>query len=207
MAPATYAQTCAACHALQFDKRIADAVPHDEPEVIHPVVVARLQAYIAEHPAELRVARDPGRDLPEQPIPADYRLLTPQQWVAERASEDEQLLWRKTCKQCHTLVFDEGAALPKIAPANLTSRYMPRAIFDHSQHGLVDCVSCHGAATKSQQSSDVLLPGIATCRACHHAGAEAAESRCFECHTYHDPAQRKPAHSNFSVEDFQQRAR
>jgi hypothetical protein len=203
MAPATYAQTCAGCHALQFDKRLPDAVPHDKPEVIHPFVIAKLQAYIAAHPADLRVPRDPSRDLPEEPIPADYRMLTPPQWVAERTAEDEQLLWRKTCKQCHTLLLGEGAALPQIAPSNITARYMPHANFDHSQHGLVDCTSCHAAATTSQQSSDVLLPVIATCRSCHHAGAEAAESRCFECHTYHDPAQRKPAHSNFSVAELQ----
>jgi hypothetical protein len=203
MAPATYAHTCADCHALQFDKRLPDAVPHDKPEVIHPFIVAKLQAYIASHPQDLRVPRDPRRDLPEKPIPADYRLLTPPQWVGERAAEDEELLWRKTCKQCHTLVVSEGGALPLVAPSNITTRYMPHANFDHSQHGLVDCTSCHAAATTSQQSSDLLLPGIATCRACHHAGAEAAESRCFECHTYHDPAQRKPAHSNFSVAELQ----
>ncbi len=207
MAPATFAQTCAACHALQFDKRLADAAPHDKPEVIHPIIVAKLQAYIAAHPADLRVPRDPTRDLPEKPVPADYRLLTPPQWVAERTAEDELLLWRKTCKQCHTLTLDPGAALPKVAPSNITSRYLPHANFDHSQHGLVDCASCHAAATTSQQSSDVLLPGIATCRSCHHSGAEAAESRCFECHTYHDPAQRKPLHSNFSVAELQGRAR
>jgi hypothetical protein len=205
MAPTTYAQTCAACHGLQFDKRFPDAVPHDTPEVIHPFIVARLQTYIAGHPAELRVPRDPSRDLPEQPVPADYRLLTPAQWVGERAAEDEELLWRKTCKQCHTLIAGENGALPKIAASNITSRYMPHANFDHSQHGLVDCVSCHAAATGSQQSSDVLLPGIATCRSCHRAGAEAAEARCFECHTYHDPAQRKPAHSNLSIAELQRR--
>jgi hypothetical protein len=207
MAPATYIQTCAACHALQFDKRLTDAVPHDKPEAIHTFVVAKLQDYIAAHPAELRVPRDPSRDLPEKPIPADYRLLTPPQWVAERTSEDEQLLWRKTCKQCHTLTVQEGATLPKVAPSNITARYMPHANFDHSQHGLVDCASCHAAAITSQQSSDVLLPGIATCRTCHHAGTEAAESRCFECHAYHDPSQRKPAHSNFSLADLRGRPR
>ena len=203
MAPATYAQACAACHTLQFDKRLADAVPHDKPEVIHPFVVAKLQAYVAAHPAELRVSREPGRDLPEKAIPADYRLLTPAQWVAERTAEDEELLWRKTCKQCHTLVFEGGDALPKITPANITTRYFAHANFGHSQHGLVDCVACHAAATTSQQSSDVLLPGIKTCRSCHHAGSEAAEARCFECHTYHDPVKRKPAHSNFSLADLQ----
>ncbi len=207
MAPATYAQTCAACHSLQFDKRLADAVPHDKPEVVHTFVIAKLQDYIEAHPADLRVPRDPSRDLPEKPLLADYRLLTPPQWVAERTAEDEQLLWRKTCKQCHTLILGESGALPKIAPSNITARYMPHAKFDHSQHGLVDCTSCHAAATTSQQSSDVLLPGIATCRSCHHAGPEAAESRCFECHTYHDPAQRKPAHSNFSVAELQGSAR
>ena len=199
MAPATYAHTCAACHSLQFDKRLADAVPHDTPEVIHPFVIAKLQAYIATHPADLRVPRDPSRDIPEKPIPADYHLLTPPQWVAERTAEAEQLLWRKTCKQCHTLVFAAGAALPKVAPSNITSRYMPHAQFDHSQHGLVDCTSCHAGATTSQQSSDLLLPGIDTCRACHQPGTEAAESRCFECHTYHDPAQHKSVHSSFSI--------
>jgi hypothetical protein len=207
MAPATYAHTCAACHTLQFDKRLVDAVPHDKPEVVHPFVVAKLKAYIAAHPADLRVSRDPGRDLPEKAIPADYRLLTPAEWVAERTAEDEQLLWRKTCKQCHTLVFEGGDAPPKIAPSNITARYMPHANFDHSQHGLVDCVACHAATTTSQLSSDVLLPGIATCRSCHHAGPEAAESRCFECHTYHDPAQHKPAHSSFSLADLRANSR
>jgi hypothetical protein len=202
MAPATYAHACAACHSLQFDKRLADAVPHDTPEVVHPFVVAEFQAYIATHPADLRVPRDPTRDLPEKPIPADFRLLTPSQWVAERTAEAEQLLWRKTCKQCHTLVFVEGASLPEIAPSNITARYMPHAKFDHSKHGLVSCESCHAAASNSQLSSDLLLPGIATCRTCHHPGTEAAESRCFECHTYHDPAQRRPADSNFSVSEL-----
>ena len=202
MGAATYARTCAACHTLQFDTRLADSVPHATPEVVHAFVVAKLQAYIAGHPADLRVPRDPGRDLPEKTIPADYRLLTPPEWIAERSAQDEELLWRKTCRQCHTILVGEGGALPKIEASNITPRYMPNAKFDHSQHALVDCASCHAAATKSQRSSDVLLPGIATCRACHHAGAEAAESRCFECHTYHDPAQRKPVSNNFSLAEM-----
>jgi hypothetical protein len=48
----------------------------------------------------------------------------------------------------------------------------------------------------------LLLPGIAACRSCHHSGTEAAESRCFECHTYHDPAQHRPAHSKFTLPDL-----
>ncbi|MGC1200058.1 MAG: hypothetical protein WA879_00785, partial [Candidatus Acidiferrales bacterium] len=44
----------------------------------------------------------------------------------------------------------------------------------------------HTRARTSQETADVLLPGIATCRECHHSGPEGAEDRCFECHTYHD---------------------
>lgn len=100
------------------------------------------------------------------------------------------------------MLASEGDALPRIAPSNVTQRYMPHANFDHSQHALIDCASCHSAALTSQLNSDVLLPGIATCRTCHHSGVEAAESRCFECHTYHDPAQRKAVQGSFSLAEM-----
>jgi len=203
MAPATFAHTCAACHSLQFDKRFAEPVPHGTPEVIRTFVVARFQSYIATHPAELRVPRDPSRDLPERAIPSDYRVLSPPQWVAEKTAEAEQLLWRKTCKQCHTLDLESGAPLPVVAPSNITSRFMPRAKFDHAKHEGFACASCHAGATTSQQSSDLLVPGIATCRTCHHPGVEAAESRCFECHTYHDPTQRKIVPGGFILSQLE----
>jgi hypothetical protein len=212
MLPPAYAQTCAGCHTLQFDTLLPDAVPHDTPEAIHPFIVAKLEAYIAAHPSELRVPHEPDRTLPEKPVAEEFRSLTASQWVAERTAQDEQLLWRKTCKQCHAVVSSgngqpegaspDSAGLPKIAPSNLAVRYMPHAQFDHSQHGLIECISCHAGAETSQKSADLLLPGIATCRSCHHVGTEAAESRCFECHTYHDPLQHQPAHSNFSLPDL-----
>jgi hypothetical protein len=222
MAPATYAATCASCHTLQFDKRFADQVPHDTPEQIHAFVVAKFQGYIAAHPAELRELREPNRDLPRRAVASDYRVLTPTEWVAEHTAEAQDLLWRKTCKECHTLNFAPGetqacaapadvtmentspmnAALPIVAPSNITRRFFPLAKFDHSQHQLVTCESCHASARTSQQSSDILLPGIGTCRRCHNERPQAAEARCFECHTYHDPTLRKfgPGHS--SIEDL-----
>jgi uncharacterized paraquat-inducible protein A len=30
------------------------------------------------------------------------------------------------------------------------------------------------------------MPGVATCEKCHQSAKDAAEARCFECHTYHD---------------------
>lgn len=203
MVSATFAHTCEACHSLQFDKRFTEPVPHDTPEVIHAFLVAKFQSYIAAHPTELRVPRDPSRDLPERAIPSDYRVLTPPQWVTEKTAEAEQLLWRKTCKQCHTLELESDAPLPVVAPSNITTRFMPHAKFDHAKHAGFACTSCHTKATTSQQSSDLLVPGIATCKTCHHPGAEAAESHCFECHTYHDPTRRKIVPGGFLLSQLE----
>ena len=48
------------------------------------------------------------------------------------------------------------------------------------------CEDCH-AARNSKESADVLIPGIANCRACHggaHAGDKVPTS-CIACHDYH----------------------
>jgi hypothetical protein len=170
----------------------------------------------------MRVKRDPNRDLTGKPLPPEVRILTPAQWVAERTTEAEDLLWRKTCKQCHTLMSFEkdsqrriemsaprpggapeisrnSVGLPDIAPANITLRWMPHARFDHGAHTGFTCVGCHEKVLKSTESSDVLLPGIATCQTCHAPGLDYAESRCFECHTYHDWSKRKEVKPTFTL--------
>ena len=201
VAPVRYAKNCAACHLLQFDKRFTEEVPHGKPDVVHAFVVKKFADYIARHPAELRVLKEPDRNLTGKPIPPTVRLLTPQQWAAERVTETQELLWRKTCKQCHTLSLSAGSTLPEVAPSNLTVRWMPHAVFDHEKHRMLTCTSCHAALT-SQETSDVLLPGIQTCQTCHHPGADAAENRCFECHTYHDWSKQKQIKGRFRLSDL-----
>jgi hypothetical protein len=201
MAAPEYRKACAGCHTLQFDKRFAEGVPHDSPEVIHAFLAQKFQAYIAAHPAELRELREPDRDLPESAIPPTYRTLSPPEWVAEHTAEAEQLLWRKTCKQCHTVSGGDDA-LATIAPSNITVRFMPHARFDHSAHELLNCTGCHAQALTSQDSSALMLPGVATCQQCHRPGSQSAESRCFECHTYHDESQRKPAPGSLTLPEL-----
>ncbi|MBI3670167.1 MAG: hypothetical protein HY237_10355 [Acidobacteria bacterium] len=204
MTPPKYAKTCAACHLLTFDRRFQDneVVPHDTPEVIHGFLVKKFAAYVAAHPLELRVVREPDRSVTGRPVPASVRVLTPLQWVAERTAEAEELLWRKTCKQCHALHFPSGAALPQVASSNITVRWMPQAVFDHEKHRMMTCVSCHAGADTSQATSDVLLPGIATCRSCHHPGEDAAGARCFECHTYHDWSKEKSVKGRYAFHNL-----
>ena len=198
MAPVKFANACAGCHSLAFDKRFNEGVPHDTPDVVHAFLVKKFGDYIAAHPAELREAHDAGRDLTGQLVPAAVHVYTVNEWVSARIDDAEELLWRKTCKQCHA--FAGGTrqhSLPIIEPARTTVQWMPHAKFDHDMHKGFSCVSCHQKALSSTETGDILLPGIATCRTCHAPGPERAESRCFECHTYHDWAKRKEVKPNF----------
>jgi len=200
MAPVRFATACAGCHSLAFDKRFNEGVPHDTPAVVHAFLVKKFSEYIAAHPGELREARNPGRDLTAKPFSSAVRVYTPKEWVAARISDAEELLWRKTCKQCHALAMGVPRSnLPMVEPARTTVRWMPHAKFDHDAHRGFSCVSCHEKALTSTEMSDVLLPGIATCKSCHAPGPEHAESRCFECHTYHDWSKRKEVKATFTL--------
>lgn len=200
MAPVKFATACAGCHSLAFDKRFTEGVPHDNPEVVHAFLVKKFGEYIAAHPAELREARDPGRDLTGKPMQAAVRVYAPNEWVGARIKDAEELLWRKTCKQCHALAIGAGENnLPQVEPARTTVKWMPHAKFDHDAHRGFACASCHEKALSSTETRDVLLPGIATCKTCHAPGPEHAESRCFECHTYHDWSNRKEVKPTFTL--------
>ena len=139
MQPISYARHCIGCHPLLFDKRFTDSVPHDTPEVIHAFLVKRYTEYIATHPAELRETKS-TMALPARPVPISPRIYTPPEWVNTRVAEAENLLWRKTCKECHALSSLPRAqpapmmlpgALPKVAKSNIPVRWFPDAEFDH----------------------------------------------------------------------------
>jgi hypothetical protein len=199
MQPVEFAKACSGCHLLTFDKRFAEGVPHDTPEVMHEFLVKKFQEYIGAHPGELRVEREPQRDLAGKPLPPEMRVVTPTQWVAARTADAEELLWRKTCKQCHTLSLRGGGSLPSVEPAAIRSEWLPHAKFDHDAHRGFSCTGCHAKALTSTETSDVLVPGIANCKTCHAPGPEHSESRCFECHTYHDWAKRKEVQARFTM--------
>ena len=199
MAPVKFANACAACHLLTFDKRFDEGVPHDKPEAVHAFLLSKFQQYIAARPGEVRVLRDPGGDLSGKPLPTQVRIRTSAEWVAEQTANAEELLWRKTCKQCHALTIPQSSALPQVAAANVRTQWMPHSKFDHDAHRGFSCMSCHAKALTRTESSDILLPGIATCQACHAPGPGHADSRCSECHTYHDWSKRKEVSPKFTL--------
>lgn len=201
MAPPTYANTCFSCHPLQFDARLADAVPHDKPEIVHAFLVRKYQDYIAAHPSALHEVFAPPR-LPGKPIPVSPRAATSGQWVAEQVTAAEDLLWRKACAECHTLNLSEGNSLLAVAPSRIATRWLPHAVFSHDAHRAVTCISCHVSVASSQLTSDVNLPSVRVCQECHAARASAAPAGCFECHTYHDWSQEKVYPGKFALPDL-----
>jgi hypothetical protein len=181
----TYAGTCMPCHALNFDDKIADAAPHDKPAVVHQFVSDALARYIATHPGEL------GKD----GAPAGATA-----WVKVRIEADEKQLWDVTCARCHDMNEPDASGLPVVAAATPPGRWFGRAAFDHAAHQGLTCASCHPKAAKSTVASDLLLPGIGTCRNCHNAGKTSAGSSCATCHVYHDWSKTKGVDGKYTID-------
>jgi hypothetical protein len=225
-----FANACAGCHLLTFEKRFAEGVPHDRPEVLHAFLLKKFGDHIAKHPSELLEMRDPQRNLTGRAAGPAARSVSAKQWVSEQVAVSEELLWHKTCAQCHeisatplqdveiarwsalgvqpgstprsrpiTAAAGTDEKLPAIAGARLKLQWLPHARFDHDAHTGFSCVGCHQNALTSTETSDILIPGIATCQKCHAPGPDRAESRCFECHTYHDWAKRKEVKATFTL--------
>ena len=120
------------------------------------------------------------------------------QWLTQQTkAELAKLASANRCGYCHTniTVADEASGRFAVVGARVPERWMPRAQFAHHAHEMVRCDECH-AAKESTSTSDVLMPGIDSCRECHaptnwlskeHGGAGAPHG-CVLCHWYHQPA-------------------
>jgi len=187
MAIPTYAETCMACHALNFDDKDTDAAPHDKPAVVVQFVKDSLTKYIAAHPGDLGKNGAPG---------------SAAAWVAFKIDASEKKLWSTTCAQCHTVSAADASGLPSIAPSKEPVRWFNKASFDHAAHQALTCASCHPGAATSSNASDILLPGIAVCRNCHEPGNASAGDTCGTCHQYHDWSKEKGVEGKFKVNDM-----
>lgn len=186
MAPVSYAEHCANCHPLNFDSRFTEQVPHRNPAIVDNFIRGKFQDYIASQPTNLRI---PERAAEPRAAYAAVPLVSgPGAWVQLHTAEAEQLLWKKTCKECH-LLQPTGGSFPNVAPSNLVLRWNQKARFSHNAHEYLRCVGCHAAAVTSTTQADLLLPGIETCQRCHITGNQsAAPADCSTCHVYHNPA-------------------
>ena len=210
MSPIMYKNNCARCHALFFDERIDMPVPHDKQLVGLGFMKVSLETYIARNPGDINKPDAMFRRVPLNfPRPVEPPARNAAEWVTRRLAFDERLMWNKTCAECH--VVNQMATanrepqagyerVPVYLDSRITTRWMPRASFDHASHQMVRCQSCHAAET-STATADVLMPPEATCATCH-APSRGAETRCFECHQYHDWAKAHAVTAGFTPGDF-----
>lgn len=200
MAPVAYQKHCAQCHGLQFDRQISGEVPHGKPEEVRAFLSKTIEDYSRKNPAVLREPVSVRAFLPGKP---DETTAGDARSVKGRVAVAEELLWKKTCKQCHQVTGTMDS--PILAEAKIADRWFKHAVFDHQPHSILECASCHSKTATSQETSDVLIPGIESCRKCHTSGSkqtQAAEARCFECHQYHDWSKAKPTKGKFKIPDL-----
>jgi hypothetical protein len=205
--PVTYEQHCKACHPLTFDPALPTvAAPHH----LQPVELRRFLWGVY---AEKRV-RDPEPDrkgTSSRPLPGpnlSRAEAEARKKIAEQADgalaflsqeplrKVERLVHggRTTCGLCHHYGRPgEQAIAPTIEPTNVPPVWFEHSTFSHRSHRAVDCLQCHAGASRSTVETDVLLPGIATCRTCHAPAATDATGKtggvrhdCVTCHRYHN---------------------
>lgn len=194
--PIEMKRDCSACHSLAYAPKGGGSLmmPHGKPSE----VVAALDDFYAQGGPEnaVGVFGVPPSTAKAAPI-AQGAPLDPSQLV-ERGV---RAIFSKggACYGCHTILppLYSASLLYRIAPVNLIQRYLPSGDFDHSVHqhrqdarGQAICIQCHKAKS-SQESTDVLVPRIAECRACHGRPKPStviqAGTNCSECHAYHRP--------------------
>jgi hypothetical protein len=187
-------------------------LPHVSLHLIRGSLRERLMKYAEGHPEEITqpTAKQPSR-LPNRPAETSPSAKDRWQWVEQQLTElDDRIAGgsagepkrgvAQNCAYCHEVTQAKtkqpgDLARWTVTPPNIPSRWMPHSRFSHRRHVSIRCVECHqapgasAATLSSSKTSDVLMPGIETCRNCHGAPGgshgQRARSDCVECHLYH----------------------
>jgi predicted CXXCH cytochrome family protein len=195
--PITFEGQCRRCHALKFDAGQAQnslylrqnpEVPHGDAGRVRAFVEGFFSSLALRGGVEEPQAPEIVRRVPGTPFaPTEAQRREAEDWVAQKAKETLAIVYfepKRGCAFCHRVERHDDSL--SIAPVKLLTRFLSPARFDHARHQPVACLDCHAAA-RSEASSDVLIPGIATCVRCH--GTETARfatpSTCISCHVFH----------------------
>jgi predicted CXXCH cytochrome family protein len=187
--PITYKGQCHECHTQKFDAALPGKEgPHGDDER----VITEVEGFYASialkegGPGGGAPAPEIQRRLPASLSPPPSDPAGRRAWVRQQTTRALGIIFdeKRGCFYCH--VPDSARGPFHVAPVMMLTRFLAPARFDHAKHAAIECDHCHDAR-HSQASSDVLVPGIATCVTCH--GAESAsvkaQSTCTSCHIFH----------------------
>ncbi len=226
MRPVTYERDCMRCHRLDFDERLpGKTVPHGRSleEVDRFLRATYAEYYLLQHRSALK-APESARRLPGAPRPREELEINGMVEEAERLlmGPPGSKTKKGKCVLCHVLDIPGGASqsaqfdgtpsdlrvsasrtlFPMVAKTAMPERWLPYSVFDHKAHNILKCVACHEAAPHSEQTKDVLLPSIVSCRNCHFEPG-GAQVQCLACHAYHDKTKtQKPGDQPYTIEQF-----
>ncbi len=190
--PITMEANCQMCHSLAFDLigGTIRTLRHGEPEMVIADMRAFYRNSAPRRPIDLSgmERRRPGEDSRARTV-GRYQFAERTRYA--RAGDAIRAVFTEggACYDCHVVEEPSSPAALDfgIAPVRQISRYMHEGWFDHAAHTTEECGTCH-AATESEEATDVLLPGIETCRECHAGGTASGDqivSTCAMCHSYH----------------------
>jgi|GEM_PF-4890369 len=196
MPPVTFDRACAQCHALTMDSKFPDkTVPHGRQPRELDLYLKVL--YTSLWPVSDEAAG--GKAAAKEKV-----------WIAEQVEKAEEKLFGKKgtrkrgqCQLCHmpdpSPLREPGAddRFTVLAATAIPGRWFLNSNFNHAAHTMEKCIACHDAAPQSEATTDVLLPKVKTCRACHDADGTASPS-CLECHLFHEIPKPKQAQTQKS---------
>ncbi len=193
MQPISFERYCVACHEqnlIEIGPR--RAVHGNVSELIEQVNRELLSDALREN-----LLRPPGKAVEESEIDIDGDISR------DRHKEFDRVL--NGCGKCHYSAAIERPKRPRGAPFQIASpeiprRWLERSVFSHEAHRALTCLECHAQATTGQETSDIMLPSIDSCRACH-APSVGVRSDCVLCHVYHPPLQPAPA-GTLTIEEY-----
>lgn len=197
--PVDMEENCGMCHSLAFDKvgNTFRTLRHGEPDMVRADLTAYYRGTGPRRPLNLG-------SLPRQRPGLVNSRRTAQEYAnavrfrGGRADQAIRAVFSRggACYDCHTVIPPKspGSLDFEIGAVTQTGRYLHKGWFDHSAHDKEDCSDCHAAKT-SDKASDLLIPGIDTCRECHTgekgdslvkvAKSKEVKSTCAMCHDYH----------------------
>jgi len=200
--PVDMEEDCGMCHSLAFDQLggTIRTLRHGSPAQVIGDLRALYRAGGPQRPAALSAgARQRPGDVNQ--IRAAVQFARARAGVATRADQAIRAVFSQggACFDCHQVVQPPPGSLDyRIRPVAFPSRYMLHGWFDHRAHQIVQrpgqpraegaaaCASCHGAQA-SNAATDLLLPDLGSCRACHggETTGRPVASTCAMCHDFH----------------------
>jgi hypothetical protein len=196
MQPIAMESQCSRCHSLRFDEADeTSTVPHGDIDGVYRTLIAHFsQQYLEGVPALRRTSSSARRPGTQSGVMTRDEQIRARNWAEQMSlAAARDLFEKRVCVDCHEVSKVPGAAgiqQWRVEPVRLTQHWMPQANFDHASHKTSKCVDCHTGADLSKRSSDVLMPTLRECRACHSGPEDDHDklpSDCLMCHKFHLP--------------------